>query len=172
VPDAPDPLGRRALFWAPAERHEDGPRYPDEGAVPGKHALYSDGGLVATPGGGTRTRPPGSERPLTGKAGHPSNRRTDADRRLGPRDALPAGTSRTAGAPVDFDRPVGSGMFGSLLLQCSSCRAETQVDLVEYIVLHLPLWFWRPGRGYSRFMTCPSCRRRTWISAVWTSWSR
>ncbi len=63
-------------------------------------------------------------------------------------------------------------MFGSLVLQCSSCRVRSHVDLLEFLVLHLPLWMWRPGRGYTQFMTCPACRRRTWLSASWTSWSR
>jgi len=72
----------------------------------------------------------------------------------------------------DLERPVSSGMFGSLTVQCSSCRVCSQVDLVEFVILHLPLWLWRPGRGYTRFMSCPACRRRTWMSANWTSRSR
>ena len=40
--DSPDPLGKRALFWAPAERDEGGPRRAAERDVPGKHALFSD----------------------------------------------------------------------------------------------------------------------------------
>ena len=37
----PDPLGKRALFWAPAERDEGGPRRAAERDAPGKHALFS-----------------------------------------------------------------------------------------------------------------------------------
>jgi hypothetical protein len=155
VSDAPDPLGRRALFWAPAERDEEGPRSPDEGEVLGKHALFSDvTGGSARPGG----------------AGHHRNGRPSDDRP--PTQAGQAVAAAATVAPDDLERPVGSGMFGSLSLDCSSCRVRSQVDLVEYVVLHLPLWFWRPGRGYTRFMTCPACRRRTWVSASWTSWSR
>jgi len=89
-----------------------------------------------------------------------------------PVPAAGAGSPRFVAEPDDLERPVSSGMFGSLSLECSSCRVRSQVDLVEYIVLHLPVWLWRPGRGFTRFMTCPACRRRTWVSASWTSWTR
>jgi hypothetical protein len=172
VPDAPDPLGKRALFWAPAERHEEGPRYPDDGEVQGKHALFSDVGsrpaLAAAGEGGRRSQHEGA----TGRSNHPSNRRTLPDRRSPAPEPGPGRRRGGVVVPDDLERPVSSGMFGSLTLQCSSCRVRSQVDLVEYIVLHLPIWLWRPGRGYSRFMTCPACRRRTWVSASWTSWSR
>jgi len=171
VSDAPDPLGKRALFWAPAERHEEGPRYPDKGDVPGKHALFSDAATARAPSAG-RSRAAGSDQAPTGKAGHPSNRRPRRELRPPRWEAGPAGAPRATVVPDELERPVGTGMFGSLILQCSSCRVRSQVDLVEYIVLHLPLWLWRPGRGYTRFMTCPACRRRTWISASWTSWTR
>jgi hypothetical protein len=36
----PDPLGKRALFWAPGERIEEGPFDP-RAPVPGKRALFS-----------------------------------------------------------------------------------------------------------------------------------
>ena len=168
--DSPDPLGRRALFWAPAERQEEGPRYPDAGDVPGKHALYSDQDAGAH-GGRARSRPSRSSRGTQSQAGHPSNRQATRGSRLSAAPARHEG-GYAAVYPDDLERPVGSGMFGSLALQCSSCRVRSQVDLVEYIVLHLPIWLWRPGRGYTRFMTCPACRRRTWISASWTSWTR
>ncbi len=40
--------------------------------------------------------------------------------------------------------------------------------MLDYLVLHLPLWLWRPGRGYTRLMRCPACSRRTWLSASWS----
>ena len=54
VSDAPDPLGKRALYWAPARARRGGPRRAAEGDVPGKHALYSaearaSAGAVAPP---------------------------------------------------------------------------------------------------------------------------
>jgi hypothetical protein len=166
VSDAPDPLGKRALFWAPAERHEEGPRSPDSEDIPGKHALFSKVNSGRTSSG---NRPPGRnpefDRGAVQGDGHPSTRRGTGsdDGRMG---------DGRSGVPDDLERPVGTGMFGSLAIQCSSCRTRSQVDLVEYIVLHLPVWLWRPGRGYTRFMTCPACRRRTWVSASWTSWLR
>jgi hypothetical protein len=171
VSDAPDPLGKRALFWAPAERFEEGPRTPDQADVPGKEALFSDVTARTTSGGRVRTRPSGPDGRGTGKEGHPSNRRPTGDRRPPLARAGYVGVPGSSG-PDDLERPVGTGMFGTLTLQCSSCRVRSQVDLVEYVMLHLPLWLWRPGRGYTRFMTCPACRRRTWVSASWTSWSR
>ena len=165
--DAPDPLGKRALYWAPAERHEDGPRNADDSHVPGKHALYSDAGKgVAANEARSRAGASPTRAPI-GRAGHPSNRHP-----LG--DLVPARLNERngPGRPDDLERPSGSGMFGTLTLQCSSCRVQSQVDLVEYLVLHLPLWFWRPGRGYSNFMTCPACHRRTWVSVSWVGWSR
>jgi hypothetical protein len=156
--DAPDPMGKRALYWAPAQRHEEGPRQPDDAELPGKHALYSD--AAVSPGSPHRRRgKPRSSRP-----------RPPVDGTVPETD--PRGALSLAGGPDDLERPAGSGMFGSLILHCSSCRVRSQVDLVEFVVLHLPLWLWRPGRGYTTFMTCPACRRRTWMSASWTSRSR
>jgi hypothetical protein len=167
VSDAPDPLGKRALFWAPGERQEEGPRAPAEGGVPGKHALFSDGApLTSPPHAGERARPSGFDR------GGPARGAQHRDLRPSVIGAAVGPDSGRTGGPGELERPVGSGMFGSLTLQCSSCRVRSQVDLVEYIVLHLPVWFWRPGRGYTRFMVCPACRRRTWVSASWTSRAR
>jgi hypothetical protein len=171
VSDTPDPLGKRALFWAPAERQDEGPRYPDDGDVPGKHALYSGTTTAGSPG--RRSRPStGTDGAAPGRSGHPSNRRSAGDRRTRPAGGPSTAAHSGAGTTDDLQRPDSSGMFGSLTLHCSSCRVRSQVDLVEFVVLHVPLWFWRPGRGYTRFMTCPACRRRTWVSASWTSWSR
>ncbi len=166
--DAPDPLGKRALYWAPAKRDEDGPRTAEEGQVLGKHALFSEAGSRPA-SSAAAVGAPVSESHLAGrgKAGHPSNVRSSYDR------PARAGTERySSGRPDELERPAGSGMFGTLTLQCSSCRVRSRVDLVEFVVLHLPLWLWRPGRGYTRFMSCPACRRRTWVSASWSGWSR
>jgi hypothetical protein len=169
VSDAPDPLGKRALYWAPAKRDEDGPRHADEGQVLGKHALYSGSDSWPASPVAAGAAPVSETAPaVRGRAGHPSHHRAPHDRA-----AARAVTERSSrGRPDELERPVGSGMFGSVTLLCSSCRVRTRVDLVEFVVLHVPLWFWRPGRGYTRFMSCPACRRRTWISASWSGWSR
>jgi hypothetical protein len=64
----------------------------------------------------------------------------------------------TAG-PARGDGPVG--------LSCSKCGIHTDVDILKYLVLHLPWWFWRPGRGYTSLMKCPACGQRAWVSATW-----
>lgn len=120
--DAPDPLGKRALFWAPANRVEDEPLPGKEPAVAGKYALFSG------------AQDEDSEHPGQREGG-------------------------------------GTGLLPPVALHCSSCGTRTEVDVVKYFGLHLPFFLWRPGRGFTRFMTCPACRRRTWVSASWTPWS-
>jgi len=159
---SPDPLGKRALFWAPAERDELGPRHAAERDVPGKHALFSDearAGAVApgAPGRTTAGRPPRAR--VTSGA---------ASRATAP---LGGGASaRTAGgrAVPGSGRPV----LGPIAVDCSTCGERSEIKVAEFVVLHLPVWLWRPGRGYTRFMTCPACRRRTWVSASWAAWTR
>jgi hypothetical protein len=105
MPGSTDPLGKRALFWAPAERSEDGPGpQASEEEVRGRHALFS----------------------------------------------IPEERTR-------------KGLH--VILDCSHCGSRTEVDPFQYVLLHFPLFLWRPGRGYTRLMTCPACRKRTWISA-------
>lgn len=164
--DAPDPLGKRALFWAPAERDEAGPRHSEEGDVLGKRALFSEAAAGTVTSDVRRTGVTRSTRALTGRPGHPATGRPTATSTEGPEPDL-GGQDH-----AHLERPAGSGMFGTLIVECSSCRVRSQVDLVEFVVLHLPVWLWRPGRGYTRFMMCPACRRRTWVSASWTSSSR
>ena len=64
------------------------------------------------------------------------------------------------------------GILSSITVDCATCGARSEVHVSEFLMLHLPIWLWRPGRGYTRFMTCPACRRRTWVSASWTPWVR
>ncbi len=52
-------------------------------------------------------------------------------------------------------------------LECASCHKVSKVDLVNYLALHLPMFIWHPGRGFTRFMRCPACRQHTWVSASW-----
>jgi len=128
-PEGPDPLGKRALFWAPAERVEDPGRPGEEEPEDvGKYALYS--------------------------------RFSDSvdDEHTG------------IDLPPPFP-PGGIGLVPPVEVACSSCGVRTEVDMLRYLTLHVPFFLWRPGRGYTRFMTCPACRRRTWLSASWTPWS-
>jgi hypothetical protein len=122
----PDPLGKRALFWAPAERAADPVLPGEEPEDAGKYALFS---------------------------------------RFS--DGLDDQGGQAPGAPAG---PGPAGLVAPVEVHCSSCGATSQVDLARYLLLHLPFFFWRPGRGFTRFMTCPACRRRTWVSASWTPW--
>jgi len=144
VTDAPDPLGKRALFWAPAERDEGGPRRAAERDVPGKYALFSDEARATRTSTGPVTP---FERPVRKTPGPPGTHATSA----------PARTR---------------GILSSIIVDCATCGARSEVHVSEFLMLHLPIWLWRPGRGYTRFMTCPACRRRTWVSASWTPWAR
>jgi hypothetical protein len=61
---------------------------------------------------------------------------------------------------------------GPVVVDCSSCGVRSEVSVTQFLTLHLPFWLWRPGRGYARLMTCPACRKRTWLSATWRPFSR
>ncbi len=67
--------------------------------------------------------------------------------------------------------PAGPGLVPPVVVRCSACGEVRDVGIVDYLSLHVPFFLWRPGRGFTRFMTCPACRRRTWLSASWTPWS-
>jgi hypothetical protein len=155
MPESADPLGKRALFWAPAQREEDDPRRPAQAQDRGKHALFSAPDSLA------------GVADLRGEA----PRYTDRTGRLrvsGSRRPSEVGSRPARFAPG----PLAGRFIGPVTLECSSCRARSDVDVFEYLLLHLPVWLWRPGKGYTRLMTCPACRRRTWISASLSAWSR
>jgi hypothetical protein len=155
VPDSPDPLGKRALFWAPAERHEAGPRRPEKRILPGRQALFSAATTAAPTGApkkNARTRPQLSTAP---------NRAVRSPR---PPAARPA-RARPAATKVSPPPPVKKG--GPIALSCSKCGTHSDVDILKYLVLHMPYWLWRPGRGYTSLMKCPACGRRAWVSASW-----
>lgn len=118
--DGHDPLGKRALFWAPATRVEEDPLPGREPVVAGKYALFS-------------------------------------------------GAQAEQQAHTQSSK--GTGLVPPVTVECSSCGATSEVDVIGYVGLHLPFFLWRPGRGFTRFMVCPSCRRRTWVSASWAPWS-
>jgi hypothetical protein len=56
---------------------------------------------------------------------------------------------------------------GPIGLSCSKCGTHSDVNVLKYLVLHVPFWVWRPGRGYTSLMKCPACGKRAWISASW-----
>jgi hypothetical protein len=120
MPNGPDPLGKRALYWAPAQRLEDEPDREPAAGSEGRRALFSAPAARAEP-------------------------------------SVPSPEV---------------GLFAWVDVECSSCDSRRRVDLVEFAGLHAPVFLWRPGRGFTRWMRCPSCGRRTWVSASWASWPR
>jgi hypothetical protein len=59
--------------------------------------------------------------------------------------------------------------LGTLVVECSSCGARSRLTWAEFAWRHLPVWLWLPWMRYSRYMSCPACERRTWLSVAWFS---
>ena len=94
--DSPDPLGKRALFWAPAERQEAGPRRPEKRIPPGRNALFSAAGTV-----------PPTTAPKTQREAATAVERDAAAGSDGPTDKRGTGQPIDDG-PID-DRPIDHG---------------------------------------------------------------
>jgi len=139
MPDGPDPLGKRALFWMPVEPKADGDALLDG---PGGLAVEE-----APAASGPRHARPAGRHALFSDA-------TPADEPERDRAAV------TAGDPV-HDR-------GILTVACSRCGSVTRVGPLEFLVLHFPVGAWLPGRTFDRWMTCPACRNRAWTSVSLT----
>ncbi len=193
MPEGPDPLGKRALFWAPAQRSDPEQRRGDASPDLGRRALFSS---PAEPersaGAAERTGSRGSSRqrsrasaasrrlaPVTGRQAPAARRRAapakgsrdKAGEPAGAGSAKPQGSRMPRGSGDPAGTPLGTAGFsigGPIVLECSACHGRSEVDMLDYLVLHLPLWLWRPGRGYTRLMRCPACSRRTWLSASWS----
>ena len=58
------------------------------------------------------------------------------------------------------------GRFGTLILECSSCKRESAVRLRELPRLAIPFWMAAPRR-YPAYIRCPACGRRTWLRPAW-----
>jgi hypothetical protein len=63
----------------------------------------------------------------------------------------------------------GERRLGTLVVECSSCGARSRLSWAEFAWRHLPVWLWFPWLRYSRYMSCPACERRTWLSVAWLS---
>jgi hypothetical protein len=81
----------------------------------------------------------------------------------------------SSGPPADGPPPLGKqALFsgataagrGSVQVECSRCGSVRRVGVVEFLRLQLPLALWLPGRTFDRKMTCPTCRRRSWVSVT------
>jgi hypothetical protein len=147
------------LFWAPAERQETGPRRPEERIAPGRHALFS-GGMAAPAKAAKKSAAAPAARGSTGRSPALTGTRRAPVRPVRPARVQPAPVKRSPAPPERHGH-------GPISLSCSKCGIHTDVDIVKYLVLHLPWWLWRPGRGYTSLMKCPACHRRAWVSASW-----
>lgn len=193
MPEGPDPLGKRALFWAPAQRSDPEQRRGDVSPDLGRRALFSSPAGTDRPAGAAegagrrgssrqRSRVSAASRrlaPATGRRAPAAGRqvapskgsRDKAGEPTGAGSSKPRGSRMPLGSGDPATTPLGAAGFsigGPIVLECSACHGRSEVDMLDYLVLHLPLWLWRPGRGYTRLMRCPACSRRTWLSASWS----
>lgn len=158
--DRIDPLGKRALFWVPGvgERADDPPPTLRSGAA--RAGARPVGARRATAG-----------RPSRGPAVPLADRPVGARRAPTGKHALFSAPEPTkehpAAGPGQSDAGRSGADRGSVQLRCATCGGWSTVSVLQFARLHLPFFVWRPGPGFARFMTCPACRRRAWISASW-----
>lgn len=177
-----DPLGKRALFWAPGP--DPGPPRPRAGDGARSAASAATRSAAAATarsrrGAGSAAQTVPSTRPSTraqqttrartgGLATLPSSSGTDLGKR-----ALYSRPADPRPEPADgADETAGGGSppptsLNAVHMRCATCGSRTTVGVLRFLRLHLPVFVWRPGRGFARFMTCPACGRRAWVSASW-----
>jgi phage terminase large subunit GpA-like protein len=83
-----------------------------------------------------------------------------------PPRAAPAATATISKQSL-FSASEDARRFGTVVVQCSACGARSRLGWPEFAWRHLPFWLWVPWQRYSRFMACPACDRRTWLSVSW-----
>ena len=81
-------------------------------------------------------------------------------------DATPADEDDRQAAVVTADDPAHD--HGPVTVACSRCGAVRRVGLIEFVSLHLPIAVWLPGRTFDRWMSCPVCHKRAWMSVTLT----
>jgi hypothetical protein len=135
----PDPLGKRALYWMPVEAEAEVDEQP---VTVGAGAVGADSPAVDL--GRRHARPAGKHAlfstPTPAEDGDPAT---------------------STGTEVDPLPP--TGLF---TVVCSSCGAVSRVGLFDLVLLHLPWGAWLPRRAFDRWMRCPACRCRTWLSVT------
>jgi len=62
---------------------------------------------------------------------------------------------------------VGRPRVGTVMVECSSCKARSRRSLVDVGLRLAKLSVWIPGRSHNRWMDCPSCEERTWCRVGW-----
>ena len=56
---------------------------------------------------------------------------------------------------------------GTLVVECGSCRGRTRITYTEFAKRCVPVTAWLPWRTHSRWLRCPSCEQRSWVSTRW-----
>ena len=137
MPDGPDPLGKRALYWLPVDEQS----VEGDGYRPGRGAAMATDTVQLGPDR-RHARPAGKHALFSA--------------------ATPAGEDE--GAEVSVDDPLPPR--GVFVVACSSCGSVTRVGILDFLWLQFPFGAWLPRRVFDRWMTCPACRRRTWMSVT------
>lgn len=57
---------------------------------------------------------------------------------------------------------------GTVLVECSTCKARSRVSLVELVGRFAAGSAWFPRRRHSHWLLCPSCGTRRWCRVGWT----
>jgi hypothetical protein len=137
VAAAPDPLGKRALYWMPVEARVAGRDDRDVGVGSERH-----GEPVPSRPSRRRARPVGKHALFSA--------------------ATPASEHEAATSTADTIDPLPPR--GAFSVACSSCGSVSRVGVLDFLLLQIPFAFWLPRGTFDRWMTCPACRRRAWIS--------
>lgn len=58
---------------------------------------------------------------------------------------------------------------GTVVVECSSCRGRTRIGILDLARAAWPVSLWLPWRRPSRWLRCPACRRRRWVTVRWTA---
>ena len=117
-------------------------------------------------------RPPRGVRPDAGAGSDPLGKRAlfwvpaagaapGGDEPLAPDPTLTGREVLFSSAPA-AGPAVGDGR-GRLTVDCSRCGAVSSIGFVDLVLFALPLPLWRPARRFDRFLTCPACRKRSWV---------
>ena len=66
---------------------------------------------------------------------------------------------------VEPESPLAN--HGPFVVTCSACKGVTRVALLDLAVYAWPVMLWRPARQFDRWLRCPSCGKRRWLSVAY-----
>lgn len=61
----------------------------------------------------------------------------------------------------------GPARPGTVLVECSNCRARSRVTLYDLTIQFLPFSLWYPLRRHAHWIRCPACDQRQWCRIGW-----